>query len=180
MTEIDRDDSPAPFNLNRRKILIGGLLLGAAAAIDSYAAWAAPVETGANADRFMALSALLIEHQLDPAIGHRLAAALKLANPALSDQVGQLLAIAKAKNASVVEDFFDAVPAGPLKETAHAIIFAWYTGVLVDVPGTEVFAYEHALMYQPTSDVMTIPTYAISGPNGWNADAPPLSDMPKF
>jgi hypothetical protein len=43
-----------------------------------------------------------------------------------------------------------------------------------------VIAYEYALMYRPTSDVMTIPSYAISGPNGWTADAPPLSNMPEF
>jgi fructose 5-dehydrogenase small subunit len=35
-------------------------------------------------------------------------------------------------------------------------------------------------VYQPTIDVMTIPSYAISGPNGWNADAPPLSNMQNF
>jgi fructose 5-dehydrogenase small subunit len=52
--------------------------------------------------------------------------------------------------------------------------------VIVDAPGAEVFAYELALMYQPTIDVMTIPTYAISGPNGWMSEAPALSDMPKF
>jgi hypothetical protein len=39
---------------------------------------------------------------------------------------------------------------------------------------------ELAVMYQPTFDVMTIPSYAISGPNGWNADAPPLGNMPEF
>jgi hypothetical protein len=43
-----------------------------------------------------------------------------------------------------------------------------------------VFAYEFALLYQPTSDVMTIPSYAISGPNGWSAESPPLHDMPSF
>jgi fructose 5-dehydrogenase small subunit len=35
-------------------------------------------------------------------------------------------------------------------------------------------------MYQPTIDVMTIPSYAISGPNGWTSDAPPLNSMPTF
>jgi hypothetical protein len=35
-------------------------------------------------------------------------------------------------------------------------------------------------MYQPTRDVMTIPSYAISSPNGWPANAPPLEDMPDF
>ena len=101
-------------------------------------------------------------------------------NPSLSDHVTGLLAIAKAKNAKVVEDFFPDVPEGPLKETALSIISAWYLGVVSDAPDAEVFAYEYALMYQPTRDVMTIPSYAVSGPNGWTANAPPLGDMPEF
>jgi hypothetical protein len=72
------------------------------------------------------------------------------------------------------------VPEGPLKETALSIISAWYLGVVTDAPDAEVFAYEYALMYGPTSDVMTIPSYAIAAPNGWTDDAPPLSNMPEF
>jgi fructose 5-dehydrogenase small subunit len=49
-----------------------------------------------------------------------------------------------------------------------------------DADGSEVFAFEYALMYGPTSDVMTIPSYAISGPNAWPPDAPPLENMPDF
>jgi len=101
-------------------------------------------------------------------------------NPSLSQQLDGLLAVAREKNAGVVEDFFPDVPDGPLKQTALAIISAWYLGVVTDAPDAEVLAYEYALMYQPTSDVMTIPSYAISGPNGWTADAPPLSNMPEF
>ncbi|CAB3810008.1 Fructose dehydrogenase small subunit [Paraburkholderia ultramafica] len=130
--------------------------------------------------QFMEISSLLIQHQLDPGIGKRLAIAMTAANASLSGHITELLAIARKKNATVVEDFFPDVPVGPLKETALSIISAWYLGVLTDASGAEVFAYEFALMYQPTVDVMTIPTYAKSGPNGWNADAPPLSDMPKF
>ena len=180
MTLPDRDDVPAGYSLTRRQILLGGLLGAAAAALPSFDVWALPAETGATAERFMALSALLIDHRLDSEVGYRLAAALRTRNPALPGQIEQLLSIAARKDAKVIEDFFPDVPAGALKETALAIIFAWYAGVLVDVAGTEVFAYEHALMYKPTSDVMTIPTYAISGPNGWNTDVPPLGDMPSF
>ena len=92
----------------------------------------------------------------------------------------ELLAIAGKKNARIVEDFFPDVPEGPLKETALAIISAWYLGVVSDAPDAEVFAYEYALMYQPTRDVMTIPSYAISGPNAWTADPPALESMPDF
>jgi fructose 5-dehydrogenase small subunit len=72
------------------------------------------------------------------------------------------------------------VPEGPLKQTALAIISAWYLGVVNDAPDAEVLAYARALIYEPTKDVMTIPSYAISGPNEWSAEAPPLSNMPEF
>jgi hypothetical protein len=107
-------------------------------------------------------------------------AAMGALNPSLSQQIDGLLSIARQKNARVVEDFFADVPDGPLKETALSIISAWYLGVVTDAPDAEVFAYEYALMYQPTRDVMTIPSYAISGPNRWTAEAPPLSNMPEF
>lgn len=164
------------FNLSRRKVLIGGTLLaGSLAARPALPALLPESET-----QFMKLSKLLIPHQLDAEIGKRIVAALTAIRPSLSQDVPALLAIASKKDARIVEDFFPDVPEGPLKETALSIISAWYMGVAVDAPDAQVFAYENALMYQPTRDVMTIPSYAKSGPNGWNADAPPLADMPKF
>ena len=128
----------------------------------------------------MQISSLLIPHRLHPEVGKRIGAAMSGLNPSLANQVADLLAIATRKNARIVEDFFADVPDGPLKQTALAIISAWYLGVVTDAPDAEVFAFEYALMYQPTRDVMTIPSYAVSGPNGWTADAPPLSALPEF
>jgi hypothetical protein len=105
---------------------------------------------------------------------------LSALNASLAEQVAELLAIARKKNARIVEDFFPGLPDGPLKETALAIISAWYLGVVTDAPDAAVFTYAYALMYQPTKDVMTIPSYAISAPNAWSAEAPPLSNMPEF
>jgi hypothetical protein len=113
-------------------------------------------------------------------VGLRLAAALRIKDPALPTHVVSLIEIAKQKHATIVEEFFSDVPDGPLKNTALLIISAWYLGVIVDAPDAEVFAYELALIYQPTADVMTIPTYAIAGPNGWTSEAPPLGRMPNF
>jgi fructose 5-dehydrogenase small subunit len=181
MSPSDRDDAPPDFNLCRRKMIIGGgLLLGGIAAGTGIPA--APEDSAAtdSANQFMHLSSLLIPHQLDRNVGSRLAAALRTNDPAFTTHVTTLLGIARKKNATVVEEFFSDVPDGPLKDTALLIISAWYLGVIVDAPGAEVFAYELALMYQPTIDVMTIPTYAISGPNGWTSEAPPLDSMPTF
>jgi hypothetical protein len=130
-------------------------------------------------DRFMTLSRLLIPHSLDPVIGARIAADLATAVPRLADHLDTLLDLARAKQATIVEEFFPDAPEDA-KATALRIISAWYLGVVDDVPGARIVAYELALMFKPTSDVMTIPTYAISGPNGWDAEAPPLDVMPNF
>jgi len=182
MPDRYRDDSPSTFNPSRRKVLVGGMLLaGSLAARPALPALSAQTALSPESDaQFMTLSKLLIPHQLDADIGKRIVAALSAVRPSLSQDVPALLAIASKKGARIVEDFFPDVPEGPLKETALSIISAWYMGVVVDAPDAEVFAYEDALMYQPTGDIMTIPSYAKSGPNGWNADAPPLADMPKF
>ena len=181
MPDQHRDDCPTAFNLARREILVGGLFIGGLAALPSLPALAATTSwSDQSAARFMELSRLLVPHRLNEEVGKRMGAAIAALNPSLSQQIDGLLAIARQKNAGIVEDFFTDVPDGPLRETALAIISAWYLGVVTDAPDAEVFAYEYALMYQPTRDVMTIPSYAISGPNGWTAKAPPLSNMPEF
>jgi fructose 5-dehydrogenase small subunit len=181
MSQSYRDDAPADFSLFRRKILIGGgLVLGGFAAAPIVPTVAANPSAAGFPNQFMELSSLLIAHQLDHEVGVRLAAALRMRDAAFAAHVSGLIEIAKNKNAKIVEDFFADVPEGPLRDTALLIISAWYLGVIVDEPDAEVFAYELALMYQPTLDVMTIPTYAISGPNGWTSEGRPLADMPDF
>jgi hypothetical protein len=181
MTDQYRDDCPSAFNLARREVLVGGLLVGGLAALPTLPALAASTAwSDQSAARFMEISSLLIPHHLNEEIGKRMGVVMSALNPSLSQQIDGLLSIAREKNARIVEDFFPDVPDGPLKQTALSIISAWYLGVASDAPDAEVFAYEYALMYQPTRDVMTIPSYAVSGPNGWKADAPPLSNMPEF
>jgi fructose 5-dehydrogenase small subunit len=181
MVDQYRDDSPTAFNLARRKVLVGGLIIGGIAALPTLPVIAAPTSwSDQSAARFMEISLLLVPHRLNEEVGKRMGTAMAALNPSLSQQIDGLLAIAREKNARIVEDFFADVPDGPLKETALSIISAWYLGVVTDAPDAEVLAYEYALMYQPTRDVMTIPSYAISGPNGWTAEAPPLSNMPEF
>jgi hypothetical protein len=181
MRDQYRDDCPTAFNLARRDVLVGGLIIGGVASLPTLPALAAAASwSDQSAARFMEISSLLVPHRLNEEVGERMGAAMAALNPSLSQQVDGLLSIAREKNARIVEDFFADVPDGPLKETALSIISAWYLGVVTDAPDAEVFAYEYALMYQPTRDVMTIPSYAISGPNGWTAEAPPLSNMPEF
>jgi fructose 5-dehydrogenase small subunit len=178
MLDPDRDDCPTAFSLARREVLAGAVGLAALATLPP--ASAAVLWSAESAARFMEISSLLIPHRLNETIGKRIGSLMSALNPSLSEDVAGLLAIAREKNAQIVEDFFPDVPEGPLRDTALAIISAWYLGVVSDAPDAEVVALEYALMYGPTSDVMTIPSYAISGPNGWTANAPPLSNMPEF
>jgi len=130
-------------------------------------------------DRFMALSRLLIPHNLDAEIGRRIAAELKTDRAPFRDHIDALLKLAHDRRAAVVEDFFP-FASDQSKAAALRIISAWYLGVVDDAPDAKIVAYELALMFKPTSDVMTIPTYSISRPNGWGSAAPPLGAMPTF
>jgi fructose 5-dehydrogenase small subunit len=181
MKQPVRDDCPSEYSLARRDFLAGSVVfMGALASSTRVVAAPLNASTALPAPKFMEVSSLLIDHKLDGDVGARLAAAISSIHPGIEQDIDQILEIAHKNNAKIVEDFFPDLPEGRLKDTALAIISAWYTGVVVDAPGSTVFAFELALMYQPTRDVMTIPSYAISGPNGWNASAPPLSDMPEF
>jgi hypothetical protein len=180
MTVGERDDCPTMYRLSRRQLLICGTLIAGSLSFPGLAAYAAAVEGPAFQKQFMELSSLLIQHHLDPVTGQRMASKMLALNPSLAAHVAAIIQLAKSKNAKIVEDFFPDIPDGELKDAAFAIISAWYLGVAEDKPNAEVFAFEDALIYKPTSDIMTIPSYAKSKPNGWNANAPPLSDMPAF
>jgi hypothetical protein len=180
MTNAFRDDCPPEYNLDRRHFLgVGTAVIVFAASPYGLAALPDPV-SGVPAPKFMEVSALLINHHLNLEVGGRLAAAMSRVYPDIEQSIDDILTIARTRNAKIVEDFYPDIPPGRTQDMALAIISAWYSGVISETLGSEVYAYELALMYQPTSDVMTIPSYAISGPNGWNVSAPPLTDMPDF
>jgi hypothetical protein len=180
-------DALATGRISRRTLLkTGALALGAAVlgvplarAAQASAAGATGDAVAANAGKFMTASQLLIQHRLSPGVGERLAAMLHARIPTLDADLDAVIRVAREKNAKVVEDFFDALP-DPVKESAHQIIFGWYAGVVDESPHAEVFAYEEALMYQPTSDAVALPTYSLNGPNNWTDIDPPLSAMPDF
>lgn len=55
-----------------------------------------------------------------------------------------------------------------LKATALSLTTAWYLGhVGDDAKAGKVVAFEKALMFGPTSDVMVIPSYTRGGPDYW-------------
>jgi fructose 5-dehydrogenase small subunit len=133
-----------------------------------------------SAEKFMSASKCLIQHELSPDVGARMVAILSARIPTLDADLDAIIGTARERNSTVVEDFFEALPDGHVKDSAHQIIFGWYAGVVDESPSAEVFAYEEALMYQPTKDAVALPTYSFNGPDHWTDVDPPLSAMPEF
>ncbi|OTP78804.1 Hydroxymethylpyrimidine ABC transporter, substrate-binding component [Caballeronia sordidicola] len=65
-----------------------------------------------------------------------------------------------------------------LAGTVTAVIRAWYLGLVGDGQHTSVVAYERALMFDPVSDVLTIPSYCRDVPFYWT-QKPPAVGAPK-
>ncbi|QHJ01724.1 dehydrogenase [Xylophilus rhododendri] len=165
-------------------MLIGGVIVGGAVVLASplrsIAAAAGQGRQAQDLAEFLHLSQLLINHRLVAGVGERIQAFLVKQHADGAEQVRALIAIAEKKQAKVVEDFFGDIPAGPAEDLAHWIIFAWYTGASSAKPDATVFAFEEALAFQTTIDVVTIPSYGISGPDRWSQVTIPLVPMPVF
>ncbi|WP_354858915.1 sorbitol dehydrogenase family protein [Acetobacter fabarum] len=171
------------FKINRRGLLLGMSALATAASFVQSRGAAASAEQAHEPDgvlRFMLVSKLLVPHNLDPFVGHKIYNALSNAEEGFDNTVTALQDFIM-KNAVVdVEHLMPALTDVALKNSALKIISAWYSGVVHGKSGDRVVAFEEALMFKVTNDVMTIPSYAKSAPNAWNATAVPLLNMPSF
>lgn len=163
--------------MNRRQLL----LLGTAALFSTSlpALGLAPATDGTDA-KFIEVSRLLVNHDLSPVVGARISAFAHTRYPNLDTMLGDIAGIAAAKDAVRVEDFFDDLPEGELRDLAHWIVSAWYTGSSSGDRDATLFTYEEALLYQPTIDMVPIPSFGFSAPNGWGNDLYPLTNLPRF
>ncbi len=168
------------MNLSRRQLLGTLLVSGGCAAFAGLPAWALSAESPAPYTRFMRLSTLLINHQLSAAVGMRIADAALSKYAQLTDMMNRIIAIAEQRQASTVEDFFADIPEGELRELAYWVIFAWYSGVSSPAADAQLFTFEEALTFKTTADVVAIPSYGLSAPNGWSQVTVPLSPLPRF
>jgi hypothetical protein len=170
------------LTVSRRDTLVGGVVAvlagGMVASTHTSLAFAA-VEPSTR-DRFMRMSRLLINHQLSPDVGARIVETVASKYRDLPGMLEAINAIAERKQAKVVEDFFADIPDGELKDFAHWVILAWYSGCSSEKADATVFAYEEALTFKTTSDVVTVPSYALSGPNRWSQVTVALANMPLF
>jgi fructose 5-dehydrogenase small subunit len=167
--------------LSRRNMLLATATLFAGGLMAS----SCPVPTFASSDptlraSFMRLSQRLVNHQLDPDVGARIAEAAMGMHTDFNQMVSAIIAIADERQAVTVEDFFADIPDGKLKDFAHWVIFAWYSGCSSEKRDAVVFTYEEALTFKTTADVVTIPSFGLSGPNRWSQATLPLANMPRF
>ena len=167
--------------MSRRAALVGSVtvFVGGITASTPTSLASAAIEPSTHS-RFMRLSTLLINHQIRPEIGARIAEAAADRYKDLPGMLDLIIAIAERKHAAVAEDFFADIPDGNLKDFAHWVISAWYSGCSSEKADAMVFTYEEALTFKTTSDVVTIPSYCFSGPNRWSQTTAPLANMPKF
>ncbi|MDH2328200.1 sugar dehydrogenase complex small subunit [Cereibacter sp. SYSU M97828] len=162
--------------VNRRQLFLLGTAAMLASAMPSFTFAA----TQDIESRFMGASQLLVNHDLSPAVGARIAAFAQASYPNLGDMLDRITETAATRGASRVEDFFDAIPEGELRDFAFWVISAWYTGSSSGDRDATLFTYEEALLYQPTIDMVPIPTFGFSAPNAWGNDLYPLTDLPRF
>lgn len=168
--------------MSRRGMLLSGATLLGAGALASLC----PPLALANVDaglqsRFMQLSNLLINHELNPMVGARITETAAKQYQNFGQMIDTIIGIAEKTQVKQVEDFFADIPDGEIKDFAHWVIFAWYSGCSSEKRDATVFTFEEALTFKTTSDVVTIPSYGLSGPNLWTRPNVPLSaPMPRF
>ena len=139
------EDTTQTESILRRTLLktgataLGVMVLGAPMQKVVRAAGAVETATAVSVDKFMAASMCLIQHGLSSDVGARMAGILYAKIPTLDADLDAIISTAREKNSKVVEDFFDALPDGHVKDSAHQIIFGWYAGVVDESPSAEVF-----------------------------------------
>lgn len=161
----------------RRQVLFGTVALAAssAAPFRLQAAVAGSVD-----EKFMTASQLLVNHRLEPAVGARIASFAASEHPDLDSLLDTIIDTARAAGTKTVEEFFDRLPEGAPRDFASWVIAAWYRGSSSAARDATLFTYEEALLYQPTLDMVPIPTFGFSAPNAWGNDLYPLTDLPRF
>jgi len=150
----------------------------------AFAAAAQPAED--TLAQFMALSRWLTGRpSLTVELGRRYFDALAAHDADFAGQLAPLNSLHQAHGEQGLQAYCDAVDASGAAYASlpHRIIAAWYTGQVGKLPalasrhdrsspqqpdaGATVIAYEMALMYTATADVLTIPSYCRDVPGYW-------------
>ncbi|WP_206957179.1 sugar dehydrogenase complex small subunit [Trinickia acidisoli] len=174
-TSQPREREPASA---RRQFLVGAGASAAALAFTAAiglpftvrCAFAFAPPAGGGLDAFTALSQQLTGRtSLNATLASRIYDALSKADSAFVSNVAALNAWLKT-HAGVPSDTVTAALASDdprLAKTVGHVMRAWYLGLVGELPTVQVVAYEHALMFDPVHDVLTIPSYCRDVPFYW-------------
>lgn len=161
----------SPAGLSRRRFVMASAALATVSLLPSApASWAA-----AQIDQlglFMQVSQLISAEPLSPQTGAALYGALKPGNSALDEHLRVLAKMVTTQANLTIESLVDALKSSQqpqLLATVHSMVAAWYTGIV----DHRTYAYEGALMYRPTHDVLSPPSYTRGGPLNWANSQPP-------
>lgn len=176
MKDLDRSIRPSGVQagtITRRALLAGTAMLWVAAAAPP--AFAEDQASGARPFHVLSL-ALTGKGDLSPLTAGRIYEALLRDDAALPGEVATLSRL--AQDHRTPEALKTAASEAGLGDLVMKIVTAWYTGTVETAQGPVVVAYAEALMYRPTADGLTVPTYCSNGPLWWSSLPPGIDRMP--
>lgn len=165
--------------LNRRWVLLSGVSMAALLAAKQWAptahaqtpAAAAMASVDPATAGFLKFSRTITEKpELSATTATRILQAATAVQAIFAEHVAALNALAEQHTSA--KALLAAADAAGLKAQALDIVATWYTGTVTGPKGSQLVAYQQALMYQPVSDGLPVPTYCFKGPLWWTA-APP-------
>lgn len=122
---------------------------------------------------FLRFSQAITAHQdIDADTATRIYIAMQRASADFSQQMSKLAALAAASGDA--NALLASATAAGLRETALAVVAAWYTGSVGSDSNATVVSYADALMFRPVADAQTPPTYCGFGPGWWTVAPPPV------
>lgn len=158
----------------RRLIVKGSITWGVVAAFAPMpvmqaiaAAPATSAEVPATVLAFQKASSFLTSKSVSATMATRAYEALKKRMPDIDKTVASINTLVADKQLGDMDAYLGLqdVDKG-LDKQAKDIVRAMYLGVVGDDEKAELFAYEEAFMYDPTRDVLVVPTYG-RGPDSW-------------
>jgi fructose 5-dehydrogenase small subunit len=133
-------------------------------------AFAAAPASDSGYDAFIKLSQHLTGRtNFDAVLSQRVYAALGRANSQFATNVGSLNTWLQDHGGVPSDTVTAALKADQpeLATTVGDVMRAWYLGLVGEMPHVQVVAFEKALMFDPVSDVLTIPSYCRDVPFYW-------------
>ncbi|QEI08200.1 sorbitol dehydrogenase [Pigmentiphaga aceris] len=175
MNHLEQDMPVDPVQDPQRRLLVkGSITWGVVAAFAPMpvmqaiaAAPATSADVPAAVAAFQKASSFLTSKSVNATMATRAYEALKKRMPDIDKTVASINTLVADKQLAHMDAYLGLqdVDKG-LDKQAKDIVRAMYLGVVGDDEKAELFAYEEAFMYDPTRDVLVVPTYG-RGPDSW-------------